>query len=218
MNECIRQLSVTARVPVRGGYLPYLPKGYRAGDGMRWPVLFFLHGMGERGSDLSLVKRHGPPREIGEGRELPFIVVAPPCPADRWWETVALNAIYDRVMCSLRADASRVYLTGLSMDGFGTWAWANESPRKFAAIAPICGPSPWIDASRFKTIPVWCFHGALDAVVPIEHSIRKVREIRATGGRIRFTVYPDAEHDSWSATYRNAAFYRWLLKHRRPRG
>lgn len=200
---------------VRLPYLAYTPEDY--GRGTHYPLLLFLHGKGERGDDLELLKKHGLPKLIGEGHAFPFIIVAPQCPTDRMWidELEGLNTFLDNVLSIYQIDTHRVYLTGLSMGGFGTWAWAARSPQRFAAIAPICGGGDPAAASTLKTIPAWVFHGAKDTIVPLSESQKMVDALRACGSNVKFTVYPDAEHNSWSQTYDNPALYDWFLSQRR---
>lgn len=165
---------------------------------------------------MALVKQNGPPRLIERGAELPFVVVAPQCPADTWWKTDSLIALLDHILDQLDIDPRRIYVTGLSMGGYGTWALADACPERFAAIAPICGPFRYIDPARFKTTPVWCFHGAMDDIVPVNDSVRMVRRLREAGQDVRFTVYPDAGHDSWTQAYDEPELFDWLLTHSRP--
>ncbi|MBM4042568.1 MAG: phospholipase [Planctomycetes bacterium] len=205
--------TVTKRVACR--YLLYLPPGYERGR-KRWPLLLFLHGAGERGKDPELVKKHGPPRLIAEGHEFPFIVVSPQCPKGQSWSTDVLHALLDELGGSYRVDTRRVYLTGLSMGGYGTWSLACERPERFAAIAPICGGGNRLLAHGLKDVPVWAFHGAKDEVVPLAESERMVDAVKGCGGKAKLTVYPEAGHDSWTPTYASPALYKWLLKHRRP--
>jgi len=195
-------------------YLLHLPKGYERGR-KRWPLLLFLHGAGERGRDLDLVKKHGPPRLIAEGHDLPFIVVSPQCPSRRWWADDVLAALLDDVIAHHRVDEQRVYLTGLSMGGYGTWSLACEHPERFAAIAPICGGGNRLLAHKLKDVPVWAFHGAQDDVVPLAETEKMVKAVEASGGKVKLTVYPHAGHDSWTATYANPKLTKWLLRHRK---
>jgi predicted peptidase len=196
--------------------LPYLLDLPRAYDDTSepWPVLVFLHGAAESGNDLSLVRRHGPPRLVAEGRDLPFIVVSPQSRRGGW-ETTALDALLDKVIAEHRVDADRVYLTGISMGGFGTWAWAAARPDRFAAIAPICGGGRPAWAERLRALPIWNFHGALDDIVSPTHSEVMVDALRAVGADVRYTVYSKAGHDSWTVTYAGDMLYEWLLGHRR---
>lgn len=195
-------------------YLLFLPEGYGEPD-VKWPMILFLHGAGERGDDIDLVKKHGPPKIVEEKADFPFVVVSPQCPEEHMWNTDALAALVDEVTGSCEIDESRIYVTGLSMGGFGTWALACECPERFAAIAPVCGGGFALRAARLAQLPVWAFHGALDQVVPLEMSAKMVRSLRDAGGDVRFTVYPTAEHDSWTETYANPELYEWFLKHRR---
>ena len=214
-KEQHRTVALRVRRTAKCGYLLYLPAGYdrRAAGG--FPLILFLHGAGERGANMKLVSIHGIPRRIENGDEFPFVVVAPQCPAGQTWDPWVLEALLDRVIADHNIDESRIYVTGLSMGGCGTWALANLCPERLAAIAPICAPYVWIPGDRFKSLPVWCFHGAMDGGVPVTDSVEMVREIRRAGGAVRFTVYPDADHDSWTETYNNPALYRWFLGHRR---
>jgi predicted peptidase len=205
-------------------YLVYLPKEYDAKSSKRWPLMLFLHGAGERGTDLQRVAIHGPPSLVKQGKSFPFIIVAPQCPNDERWQNDSLVKLLDHVMAEYKVDAGRVYLTGLSMGGYGTWKLALAYPEKFAAIAPICGGGEFIDAllasrtkaAALRSLPVWAFHGAKDQVVPLAESERMVNALKKAGVKdVKLTVYPEADHNSWTETYNNPEFYEWLLKHER---
>jgi predicted peptidase len=177
-------------------YLLFLPRDYDKSPQKRWPLILFLHGAGERGD-----------------------------PADSWWSShiAALDALLNEVIATYSVDADRLYLTGLSVGGYGTWHLAAAYPRRFAALAPICGGGPWFlgfpeRACVLKDVPIWVFHGAKDAVVPLEESEKMINVLTACGGNVRFTVYPDAEHDSWTETYDNQELYEWFLQHTLPQG
>jgi len=206
-----KQLEVTVKVKL--GYLLYLPDGYGESD-KAWPLVLFLHGAGESGNNLENVKKHGPPK-LAEEKKFPFILVSPQS-ARGGWDPTALNALIDDVMAHYKVDADRVYVTGLSMGGFGTWALAAAYPQKLAAIAPICGGGTPADAKKIKHLPIWVFHGGKDPVVPVARSQSMVDALKSAGAeQVKFTVYPDAGHDSWTETYNNPDFYDWLLKQKR---
>lgn len=199
----------------------YLPPGYPGRE--RWPLILFLHGAGERGDDLDRVKIHGPPKRIEtEEISFPFVIVSPQCPAEGWWsddqQIERLDALLEEVADRYRIDPERLYVTGLSMGGYGTWALAARYPHRFAAIAPICGGGDPGMAERLAHLPVWVFHGARDPVVPLETSQEMVDALRQAGGQVTFTVYPEAGHDSWTESYQNPALYEWFLEHRRSGG
>jgi predicted peptidase len=199
-------------------YLLYLPADYEVGN-KNYPLILFLHGAGERGDDLELVKMHGIPKIVEQQKDFPFIAISPQCPADRWWVDPwlleALNGLLDEMIQNYRVDPDRVYLTGLSMGGFGTWALAMAHPERFAAIAPICGGGmPWM-AYRIKDVPVWAFHGAQDPVVPLQRTEEMVDALKRLNGTVKLTVYPEAGHDSWTQTYNNPELYQWFLAHRK---
>jgi predicted peptidase len=202
---------------VKLNYLLYLPKGYNPKPKEKYPLILFLHGAGERGDDLNRVKVHGIPKIVEQKDDFPFIAVSPQCPADSWWtgELEALNALLDDIIGKYAVDENRIYLTGLSMGGYGTWSLAIAYPKRFAAIVPICGgggTSDIVRISAIKDVPAWVFHGAKDSVVKLEQSERMVNALKQAGGNVKFTVYPDADHDSWTATYDNPELYEWLSK------
>ena len=203
-------------------YLLYLPADYGADAGSKWPLVLFLHGAGERGSDLQKVAVHGPPKLVSQGRQFPFILVSPQCPAGQVWDESALVGLVDSIQARHRVDPARVYVTGLSMGGYGTWLLAQKHPGRFAAVAPVCGGGDRIRSllpsqiEALKTLGVWAFHGAKDNVVPLSESERMCEAFKRIGVQdIQLTVYPEANHDSWTATYENPALYEWLLKHHR---
>lgn len=195
-------------------HLLYLPPDYYA-DEMPRPLLLFLHGAGERGDDLDLVKKEGLPKHIARGEDYPFIVVAPQQPADGWWDAGRLSRLLDEIEAGYRVDSARIYVTGLSMGGYGTWALGIAEPERFAALAPICGGGEPEAVCALREVPVWNFHGAKDQVIPLAASEEMVEALEACGGNVKFTIYPDADHDSWTETYANPALYAWLLSHRR---
>jgi predicted peptidase len=215
-NQEAKTLNKQVTRTVTCGYLLALPNGYGEKD-RKWPLMIFLHGAGERGANLELVKKHGPPKLIEQGKDLPFIVVSPQCPSEDWWpeKVETLIALLDEIQSKYAVDPERVYLTGLSMGGFGTWTLGCQHPERFAAIAPICGGGQRYRAGKLKDVPVWAFHGAKDPVVPLAESQTMVDAVTRAGGQARLTVYPDAQHDSWTATYDNPEFYKWLLSHKR---
>jgi predicted peptidase len=219
-GQCAKSFRKSIRTVVSANYLLYLPPGYRQSR-TRWPLLMFLHGAGERGVDLGIVARHGPPRLVSrEGRMFPFVMVSPQCPGDGWWSSArqiaTLGALLDTIEARYRIDRRRIYVTGLSMGGFGTWGLAAAHPHRFAAIVPICGGGHPREAASIAHLPVWVFHGARDDAVPLARSQEMVAALKQAGGKPRFTVYPAAGHDSWTATYAKPALYRWLLQQRLP--
>lgn len=203
-------------VKVKLDYLLFLPEGYGEGD-KKWPLILFLHGAGESGDNLEKVKIHGPPKIVETKHDFPFILVSPQSPG-RGWNADALKGLLDQVIADYRVDRNRVYLTGLSMGGFGTWSLAAAYPEMFAAIAPICGGGNPAEAKRLKDLPIWVFHGAKDPAVPLQRSQDMVDVLKAAGAdekTLKFTVYPDAGHDSWTETYNNPQLYEWFLSHTR---
>lgn len=206
-------------------YLLFLPRGYSPRSAQRWPVLMFLHGSGERGTELAKVRTHGPPKLVGDRPDFPFIVVSPQCPADETWSDDVLLALLDDVLARHRVDPTRVYLTGLSMGGNGTWSLALHHPERFAAVAPVCGwgetpPRSVLNRRQIdalQTLGVWAFHGRKDTVVKPAESERMLAWLQGLGVKdAQLTLYPDVSHNSWVEAYNNEELYRWFLKHQRP--
>ena len=198
-------------------YLLYLPEGYTNDTLQKWPLLIFLHGSGESGVDLEKVKAHGPPKLIEQGKKFPFIVVSPQAPPQTGWQVEALKGMLSDIKKKYRVDNDRVYLTGLSMGGFGTWSMSEKFPDEFAAIAPICGGGDVDKVWQLRHMPVWCFHGAKDDVVPPTASQRMVDALRKYNSNVKFTLYPEANHNSWEITYNNDSLYTWLLAQKKFR-
>ena len=218
-----KKLKAKITKKVELGYLLHLPSDYKARGSKRWPLILFLHGAGERGTNLSLVAVHGPPKLVLQRPDFPFIVVSPQCPNNQDWDNDSLLALLDEVVKKHKVDKSRIYLTGLSMGGFGTWSLGLSNPERFAAIAPICGGGDSIGVllstakqqKAFATLGIWAFHGAKDPVVKLSESERMVKMVNDHGGHAELTVYPEAQHDSWTETYSNPRLFEWFLEHQR---
>lgn len=196
-------------------HLIYFPELYPDKPEEKWPLILFLHGAGERGNNLEKVKAQGLPKYLGSKKDFPFVVAYPQCPAHTYWHTPYLNEWLEEVKTSVRVDESRIYLTGISMGGYGTWRWASGNPEKFAAIIPICGGGDPSKASRLVHMPIWAFHGAKDDIVPLSETLEMTEAVKAAGGKAELTIYPDLYHDSWTKTYNNPKIYDWLLEHRK---
>lgn len=196
-------------------FLLFLPESFAQDQKEKWPLLIFLHGSGESGEDIQKVKVHGPPKLVEKDENFPFIVVSPQNPVGIGWDAEALNALLDEALTQLPIDEDRIYLTGLSRGGAGTWSWACAHPERFAAVAPVCGGGYPDAACRLKNVPVWVFHGAKDDVIPLSESKRMVEPLKQCGGDVKFTIYPEANHDAWTETYANPELYSWFLSHTR---
>jgi predicted peptidase len=217
-------------------YQIFVPAAYDASQ--RWPVILFLHGAGERGSDGYLQTQVGLPSAIRQNpSRFPAIAVFPQAPADSSWTgpiaRMALAAL-DQTMSEYKTDPARVYLTGLSMGGNGTWYIAYRNPKRFAAIAPICGwisPERWKQADpvvpadsgeifsafarQLRQTPAWIFHGEVDLVVPVEESRRTFAALQAAGAPVQYSEVPGTGHDSWDPAYGSPRFWAWLFSQRR---
>ncbi len=215
------------------GYEVYVPRNWNKNQ--KWPVILFLHGAGERGNDGIKQTAVGLPQAIRTNSEKwPFVVVIPQCPELAWWtdpeqEAQALKAL-DAAIAEFNGDPTRVYLTGLSMGGYGTYDIAARNPGRFAALVPVCGgvvldwsgpeaakfpkwgPEPYKAVSeKIGKTPIWIFHGDIDDSVPVTESREMFKALKAVGGNVRYTEYPGVRHDSWNNAYWAADLPQWLL-------
>jgi predicted peptidase len=211
------QQAASATVPFTVDYLLFLPKSYSAkGDPV--PLIIFLHGSGEGGNDLNKVKKWGPPAIVEKNPDFPFMVVSPQAPEGQGWNIDLLKGMIDDVLARYNVDRHRVYLTGLSLGGFGTWSLAMRYPQYFAAIAPICGAGSPQSIANLRDVPTWAFHGKKDEAVPERASAMLVDALKAAGGNVKYTVLPEGGHvDSWVYAYdaKNGLFD-WFLQQRKP--
>jgi predicted peptidase len=218
--------------------LPYrLLKPKTIEEGTRYPLVVFLHGAGERGDDNLAQLKYLPTWMVTEeAREShPCFLLAPQCRSDKWWANFrrdpaegdplaeppaadlgAVVTVMEQLLDDESIDADRVYLTGLSMGGFGSWDLAARMPERFAALLPICGGGDPRLAERYLGLPIWCFHGGGDPVVRAELSRRMIAAIEAAGGSPKYTEYPAVGHDSWTPAYLCPGTISWLFEQRRP--
>ncbi len=241
--ETARGYFVARAVKVEGRtahYQVFVPRVATA-DAGPLPVVLFLHGSGERGRDGRRQTKAGlGPYLHRHADRFPALVVLPQAPAGEEWSgannRMALAAL-DATLAEFGADPQRQYLTGMSMGGYGSWNIALDNPQRFAAIVPVCGavlapravrPTLFVEdvaheadpyaaiAKRLKHVPIWMFHGALDDVVPPEDDRRlKAAFAQAGADDVRYTEYPDGNHNAWDATYADAAMWAWLFAQRR---
>jgi len=197
-------------------YLLFQPKSY-SDSGKPVPLIVFLHGSGESGSDLEKVKKWGPPAIVEANPDFPFMVVSPQLPEPNGWNIPVLKAMIDDVLAKYNVDRSRVYLTGMSMGGYGAWELAMRHPDYFAAIAPICGGGNPRNVAKLKDIPTWVFHGAKDTAVPEVASAMLVDALKAAGGNVKYTMLAEGSHvDSWVYAYDSkTGLFDWFLQQQR---
>lgn len=201
-------------------YLLFMPTNTSARVNGKFPLLISLHGIGERGNDLQLLKRDGLAKMLDGYNSFPFIVVSPQCPTSTEWyydrTDTLVKTLIDDVVARYPVDSTRVYMTGYSMGGIGSWDMAIRHPNLFAAVAPIAARGEaYTSICGMKEVPVWAFHGAKDDVVALFKAEAIVKALQDCGGTVKFTVYPDAYHDSWTRTYNNRELYDWLLNQKR---
>jgi predicted peptidase len=195
-------------------YLRYLPEDYKTAR-KSWPLVLFLHGSGERGTDLKALEGQGLPK-LAAGRSFPFILVAPQIPEGEVWNEEPLTYLLDELETTLWIDSDRIYLTGISMGAFGAWDLAVATPDRFAALLVISGGGNPVEICQLKDVPVWIVHGRQDDVIPVSWSEALGQRLERCGGNVKVTVYPDAGHDAWSRAYEDPAVLEWLLAQRRP--
>lgn len=201
-------------------YLTYLPSDYQEDEFKNWPLIIFLHGASLRGNDLQKLNKFGIPKLIKEGREFDFIIISPQCPANKDWTTENwFPATYNEIREKFRIDTNRVYLTGLSLGGEGTWYISEQYPDIFAAISPVCGrvshiPSILKESEEISSLPIWIFHGALDKVYSVKESDKMYSLLKDLNPNIRYTRYPDLGHGAThDTTYKDPELYNWFLSH-----
>lgn len=214
------------------GSLPYrLLKPVNPNAFDRFPLIIFLHGAGERGNDNEAQIKHIQdlvldPKYRGK---YPCYVLAPQCPKNEWWASIKKDKTFaedpskamaltieliEKIIREFPIDESRIYITGVSMGGYGTWELISRFPHKFAAAVPVCGGGDSKVAESIKHIPIWAFHGSLDQVVLPNESRRMIQAIQRAGGRPGYTEYPDVQHASWVQTYQEPHLLPWLFKQR----
>ena len=222
-----REFVGSNKVPIK--YRLLKPYGYVSGK--KYPLVLFLHGAGERGDDNVAQLKHGAKdlSDTSRREKYPCYVVAPQCPKDLKWSEVdwskesseqpeqpseslqSIKELLDEMIETAGVDKNRIYITGLSMGGYGTWDAIARYKGFFAAAAPVCGGGDPKMVSKFAKLPIWCFHGDADTVVKPVRSREMVDALRMVGSPIKYTEYPGVQHDSWSATYSNSDLYEWLF-------
>lgn len=237
-SKCLAaELSPEMWTPAEGGLaLPYrLSVPAKIEEGKTYPLVLFMHGLGERGTDNTAQLKHGVRAIVEQAEKLnePCFVIAPQCPPDRWWAPVdeklthliaaaAPNAATESVLALIAdfskthpVDPARFYVTGISMGGFATWDILGRAPDKIAAALPVCGGGDASLAPRFKDVPIWTFHGDADPTVPVLSTLEMITTLKQAGGTPKVTIYPGVKHDSWTITYANPEVIRWMFQQRK---
>ncbi|MBO0931680.1 carboxylesterase family protein [Fibrella aquatilis] len=193
-------------------YQLYLPKNYAVAK-RNFPLVIYLHGGSQKGTDLAKLSLYGPPKQVSQGHDFPFVMAAPQCPEGKFWSTDNwFDSLFTELTTRYRIDKKRVYLTGISMGGYGTWQTAVAHPHTFAAIMPLCGGCD--DSTQIcsiRNIPVWTFHGTADDLIPIDETARLVKRLERCHGKVQFTKLPNEGHGI-QYLYENPKLYQWLLQ------
>lgn len=209
------QLTTVTKENLR--YYLYYPQDYLENENKSFGLLLFLHGGGDAGRDLESLTSGGPPKMLVEGKQFPFLVLAPQNPhKKKWWNTTAVVQLLDSIVASNRVDSKRVYLTGLSRGASAAWELATQYPKKFAAMAVVCGMTPlpyahWID----KNMPIWVFHGDKDEVIPVSESDNMVQKLNSMGYEVKYTRYENVGHNCWDKAYTTEELYEWISQQKR---
>lgn len=221
--------------------LPYRmlkPDRYGKAGQERYPLVIFLHGLAERGTDNQKQLCNGVEAFAGDAarKNHPCFLMVPQCPPDGLWCRITAAAdtrrnlplaqnptepaalvleLIDAVCRDYRVDTDRIYLTGVSLGGYGTWDLIARRPELFAAAMPVCGGGDPAQAGKLAHMPVWAFHGDHDPLVPVERSRDMITALQKAGGKPNYTEYKDANHDSWTPTYKNPDVLEWLFRQRK---
>lgn len=207
-----RRDNTSVKKPVSYNYLIYLPEDY-ANDWLKdFPLMIYLHGSSLRGNDISKIKAYGPPYLIEKGRKFDFIIVSPQCPSGKSWNVENWFApLFKELTSKYRIDTSRIYLTGMSMGGYGAWNTAMEYPDKFAAVIPLCGGGNVKDVCKISNVPVWAFHSKDDDKVAFSETERLVEKLKKCNGNVKFTCLEGKGHAiQW--IYEKEDVYKWMLE------
>ena len=200
-------------------YISYTPNDYNVDTLKKWPLIIYLHGGSSRGTDTIKLYCCGIPDQIWRKRDFPFIIVAPQCPINQRWSTDNwFENFYEEIITKYRVDTNKVYLTGVSLGGSGTWYLAIKYPEKFAAIAPMSGFTRHMDyiiknTDKLIDIPIWAFHGEIDKIVQFEETEWMINSLEGKNKDLKFTVNPDAGHGMYWSVYPEQELYDWFLKH-----
>lgn len=206
------------KTKVKYDYLLYLPKDY-AKSSKKYPLVIYLHGGSHKGHNLNKLKAYGLPYLVDKGQDFDFIIASPQCPEGKYWSSENwFESLYESLTKDHRIDINRIYLTGISMGGYGTYITAMDFPDKFAAIVPLCGGINDSDTTRIctlKNMPIWTFHGTADDQIPISETERIARLLNACRGQMTFTRLKDEGHGIQYLYENKPEIFRWMLKQRR---
>jgi predicted peptidase len=231
INLFRKEVFITGKDTLR--YRLLMPRG--AAEGKKYPLVLYLHGAGERGRDNQRQLYHVPPALVDSAgrKNFPCILLVPQCPPGQRWVEVDWGLpshvmpaeisiaekltmiVFDSLSKLQSVDTTRLYITGMSMGGYGTWDLISRYPKKFAAAIPLCGGGDEAQAAKLVDIPTWAFHGKMDKVVPASRSANMVSAIKAAGGKsVMLTMYDNTAHNCWDVTYTNPTVFQWMFRQR----
>lgn len=215
---CLSNTLAQSKKKVNYKYLLYVPKDYNENK-KDYPLVIYLHGRSRRGNDLNMLKKYGPPFLVKKGYDFDFIIASPQCPATKYWSSENwFEPLYSELKNKYQVDTNKVYLTGMSMGGYGVFSTALEYPETFAALIALCGGCMNSDLKRIctlKHIPIWAFHGAKDELVPFSESKKIADALKKCDGNMKLTKMPNAGHAIHEVYEDNTELYKWMLKQQR---
>ena len=205
-----------AKPKLKCNYLLYLPKDYITHKDS-FPLIIYLHGGSQRGKDLKKLKAYGLPYLIDKGYNYNFIIASPQCPDNTYWSRINwFDSLYNDLSLKYRIDKNRIYVTGISMGGFGTWQVAMDYPDMFAAIVPLCGGcNDSIDICRINKVPVWTFHGSADTMININETERLVSRLNKCNGNVKYTRIENEGHYIQYLFENKPEIYKWMLENKK---
>lgn len=213
-QQLAQKMSITSSMEYQ--YLLYLPDGYDADTAGGYPLLLFLHGGGECGTDIEKVKTLGPPALVQKGKHFPFIILSPQNPYPfKFWDVHALAFLLDSIVKEHRVDEDRIYLAGYSRGAYGAWSLAVQFPERFAALIAISGEAPDQYAAWLGDMPIWVFHGEDDQSISVRSSDDMVAALKQKGNPVHYTRYPATGHDAWTKAFTDPELYEWMLSQTR---
>jgi len=207
---------IDTKPKVKCDYLLYLPKDYNIHNDLT-PLIIYLHGGSQRGNDLNKLKGYGLPYLIDKGYNYDFIIASPQCPDNTYWSRIDwFDSLYLDLCSKYRIDKHRIYVTGISMGGFGTWQVAMDYPDKFASIVPLCGGcNDSIDICRINKLPIWTFHGSADTMININETERLVSRLDKCNGKMKYTRIENEGHYIQYLYEDKPEIFKWMLENKK---
>ncbi|WP_379965106.1 prolyl oligopeptidase family serine peptidase [Epilithonimonas sp. UC225_85] len=208
-QEIKSEFNKEVKIQKKLSYILDIPQNQKS----KIPLIVFLHGSGERGNNLEIVKAHSPFTYKNLIKEL-VAILAPQCPENTWWDTDAIYFLIKEIAEKYKIDTDRIYLTGLSMGGWGTLKLAGEHPEMFAAVAAVCAPTDRVmlaNIQNYKDLNIKLFQGGMDDIVLPENAFNFYQKLHPVNPKAELTIFPNDNHNSWDSTYSDPKLYEWMF-------